>query len=129
MDRVLSHVEELRRLRVVKVVLLLVVFLQLGCVAVPALLRCVHAGVGVLSGLGREGQMEAMEATGREEVVRAQVSQRKSTVFIYLFHVQLGGVHVVFDFFRLLRGFIGLGPLLGETLLGLWRQRQRHVVT
>lgn len=47
----ISHVENLRYLRVVEEVLLLVVFLELGCVVVPALLRCVRAGVGVLLGL------------------------------------------------------------------------------
>lgn len=50
-----SHIEDLRYLCVVEEVLLLVVFLELCRIVVPALLRCVCAGMGVLLGLQSEG--------------------------------------------------------------------------
>lgn len=50
----LSHIEDLRYLCVVEEVLFLVVFLELCCIVVPALLRCVCAGMGMLLGLQSE---------------------------------------------------------------------------
>lgn len=73
-----SHIEDLRYLCVVEEVLLLVVFLELCRVVVPALLRCVCAGMGVLLGLqsegwggtadgGEGGEDERMQEEGRME--------------------------------------------------------------
>lgn len=46
-----SHIEDLWYLCVIEEVLFLVVFLELSRIVVPALLRCVRAGMGMLLGL------------------------------------------------------------------------------
>ncbi len=73
----LSHIEDLWDLCVVEEVLLLVVFLELCCVVVPALLRCVCAGMGMLLGLQSE-MTGGREREGREhERIQEEVEMKR----------------------------------------------------
>lgn len=130
----ISHVEDLRYLRVVEEVLLLVVLLQLSRVIVPAFLCRVHPGMGVVLGLQREPHEGKDRSEGDslgDKLKSPKLSLPGSDTAVetsgfYFLDIQLGGVEVMLRFLCLLCGLFSFCPLLGKALLNLPDTNNQH---